>query len=423
MELKFDKKTLIKLLLCAIGIIAVYWILHDGERVQTVVGGLMGILTPFIIGSVLAFILNVPMRAFENGLFKKIKQEKLRRIVALIATLICLSAVVTIVMMLLIPQLRTTANDLGTSLPSRIMLWVNKGIALLDRHPTVQQWLIENVKLESFNWSSLVERLLNWLVNSISVLVPQAVNVIGVFVSALFNAFISVAFAIYALFEKENLARQGRKILYAVLPEKAADYIVKVLRLTNSTFSNFLSGQCVEVCILGSLFALTMWIFNLGREYIALISVLVAVTAFIPVVGAWTGCVVGAFLIMVSSSAVDALWFVVLSIVVQQFENNFIYPRVVGTSVGLSGMWVLVAIAIGGKISGVVGMFLMIPLTSVIYVLIREAVAGRLGKLEVSPEKLEAQPPELRSHFKEKRQRKKILRYHKKQAKKENKEN
>ena len=217
------------------------------------------------------------------------------------------------------------------------------------------------------------------------------------------------------------MARQGRKILYAVLPEKAADYIVKVLRLTNSTFSNFLSGQCVEVCILGSLFALTMWIFNLGREYIALISVLVAVTAFIPVVGAWTGCVVGAFLIMVSSSAVDALWFVVLSIVVQQCENNFIYPRVVGTSVGLSGMWVLVAIAIGGKISGVVGMFLMIPLTSVIYVLIREAVSSRLGKLEVSPEKLEAQPPELRSHFKEKRQRKKIIRHHKKEAKKENK--
>ena len=126
-------------------------------------------------------------------------------------------------------------------------------------------------------------------------------------------------------------------------------------------------------------------------------------------------------MIMVSSSAADALWFVVLSIVVQQVENNFIYPRVVGTSVGLSGMWVLIAIAIGGKISGVVGMFLMIPLTSVIYVLLREAVGGRLGKLEISSEKLEAQPPELRSHFKEKRQRKKIIRYHKKQAKKENK--
>lgn len=419
MELKFDKKTLYRLLWCALGIIAVYWVLHDGERVQFILNGIMSILTPFIVGAVLAFILNVPLRAFENGLFKKIKQDKLRRCAALIATLICLAIVVTIVVLLLFPQLRTTFNQLGTSLPNQIMAKVNQVIDLLDRHPTVQHWLIENVKLESFNWSSMVERLLNWLASSISVLVPQAVNVIGVLISALFNAFISIAFAIYALFQKETLARQGRKVIYAILPEKGADYVVKVLRLTNSTFSNFLSGQCVEVCILGSLFAITMAIFNLGREYIVLISVLVAVTAFIPVVGAWTGCIVGGFLIMVSSSFVDALWFVVLSIVVQQVENNFIYPRVVGTSIGLSGMWVLVAVAIGGQIGGVVGMFLMIPVTSVIYVLIREAVQNRLGKIEVPTEKLEPQPPELQSRYKEKRERKKTIRLHKKLAKKD----
>ena len=150
--------------------------------------------------------------------------------------------------------------------------------------------------------------------------------------------------------------------------------------------------------------------------YIPLISVLVAVTAFIPVVGAWTGCVVGGFLIMVSSSFVDALWFVVLSIVVQQVENNFIYPRVVGTSIGLSGMWVLVAVAIGGRIGGVAGMFLMIPVTSVIYVLIREAVYNRLNNMDIPAEKLEAQPPELRSHFKEKRAHKKAIRLNKKQS-------
>jgi len=124
---------------------------------------------------------------------------------------------------------------------------------------------------------------------------------------------------------------------------------------------------------------------------------------------------------MVSSSFIDALWFVVLSIVVQQVENNFIYPRVVGTSIGLSGMWVLVAVAIGGQIGGVVGMFLMIPVTSVVYVLIREAVQNRLGKIEVSADKLEPQPPELRSHIREKRAHKKLLRLHKKQSKDTNK--
>lgn len=420
MELKIDKKTLRRLLLCAIGIIAVYWVLHDGERVQIILNGIMSILTPFVVGAVLAFILNVPMRAFE-GLLKGIKSDKLRRVVALVLTLICFAIIVTVVLLLLIPQLRVTITNLGTSLPNQVMAWVNQVIDLLDRHPTVQNWLINNIKLESFDWSSLVNKGLNLLGDSISVLVPQAVNVIGGIVKALFNGFISVAFAIYALFQKETLARQGRKVVYSILPEKTADYIVKVLRLTNSTFSNFLSGQCVEVCILGSLFAVTMAIFNLGREYIALISVLVAVTAFIPVVGAWTGCIVGGFLIMVSSSFTDALWFVVLSIVVQQVENNFIYPRVVGTSIGLSGMWVLVAVAIGGQIGGVVGMFLMIPVTSVIYVLIREAVQNRLGNIEVAADKLEPQPPELRSHIKEKRAHKRMLRLHKKQSKETNK--
>ncbi len=416
MELKFDKKTLHRLLLCALGVIAVYWILHDGERVKVILDTVMGILTPFIIGAVLAFILNVPMRAFE-GLYKGIKNDKLRRCAALLSTLLCLVIVLTVVLVLLVPQLRVTLTELGTSLPNQVMNWVNRIIDLLDTHPTLQTWLAENIKLESFDWSSLMEKGLNLLGNSISVLVPQAVNVIGAIFSTLFNAFIAIAFSIYALFQKETLARQGRKILYAIASEKHADYIVKVLRLTNSTFSNFLSGQCVEVCILGTLFAITMAIFNLGTQYIALISVLVAVTAFIPVVGAWAGCIVGGFLIMVSSSFVDALWFVVLSIVVQQVENNFIYPRVVGTSIGLSGMWVLVAVAIGGEIGGVAGMFLMIPVTSVIYVLIREAVHNRLGEREICDDKLQPQPPELRSHIREKRAHKKAIRLHKKNSK------
>jgi len=224
MELKFDKKTLRRLLLCALGIIAVYWVLHDGERVKTILSGVMSILTPFIVGSVLAFILNVPMRAFE-GILKGIKNDKLRRVVALILTLICFAIIVTVVLLLLIPQLRVTITHLGTSLPNQVMTWVNHLIDLLDRHPTVQNWLINNIKLESFNWSSLVDKGLNLLGNSISVLVPQAVNVIGGIVKALFNGFISIAFAIYALFQKETLARQGRKVIYSILPENTADYI------------------------------------------------------------------------------------------------------------------------------------------------------------------------------------------------------
>ena len=204
-------------------------------------------------------------------------------------------------------------------------------------------------------------------------------------------------------FQKETLARQGRKLLYAFLPERISDQVVRVLRLTNATFSNFLSGQCVEVCILGSMFAVSMAIFRM--PYIPLVSVLVAVTAFIPLVGAWVGCIVGAFLIMVSNP-LQAVWFVVMFLVIQQVENNVVYPRVVGTSIGLSGMWVLVAVALGGEFMGVAGMFLMIPLVSVLYTLLSEWINHRLAGSEVVAEKLAAQPPELRSRFKEKRERK-----------------
>jgi predicted PurR-regulated permease PerM len=222
---------------------------------------------------------------------------------------------------------------------------------------------------------------------------------------AVVNFVIAIVFALYSLFQKEVLARQGRRLLYAFVPEKAADYVVRVLRLTNSTFSNFLSGQCVEVCILGSLFAITMAIFKM--PYIPLISVLIAVTAFIPIVGAWVGCIVGAFLIFVAEPS-QAFWFVIMFVILQQVENNLIYPKVVGTSIGLSGMWVLVAVGIGGQLMGVAGMFLMIPIVSVFYTLLQEQTNRRLSLREIDPEKLSVQPPELSSKLKEKLKRRKI---------------
>jgi predicted PurR-regulated permease PerM len=194
---------------------------------------------------------------------------------------------------------------------------------------------------------------------------------------------------VYALFQKELLAKQGKKLLYAFFPEKFSDGVVRVLRLSNSVFSNFISGQCIEVCILGCMFAVSMAIF--GMPYIALISVLIAVTAFIPVVGAWIGCIVGAFLILLTDPLM-AVWFVIMFLILQQIENNMIYPKVVGTSIGLNGMWVLVAIGIGDALMGVGGMVLMIPVVSVLYTLLAEATAQRLALRNVPQEKLENLP-------------------------------
>ncbi len=411
MEIKFEKKTLRNIGFVAIALIVIYWLLNQPARVKDILGTVENILMPFITGSVLAFILNVPMRAFEK-LFKGIKKPTLRRSVAVVLTLICLALVLAIVFMLLIPELSETIQLVIPSL-QEAAIQAEKLIAeLLETYPQINDWL------NSATGGQTLSGLLSSLLSNLETIVPNlftgALATIGDIIAGLISAFVAVAFAIYALFQKETLARQGRKVLYATLKERIADRIVHILRISNSTFSNFLSGQCIEVCILGSMFAITMAIFNM--PYIPLISVLVAVTAFIPIVGAWTGCIVGAFLILMVNP-VQAFWFIIMFLVLQQIENNLIYPRVVGTSIGLPGMWVLVAVALGGELMGVFGMFLMIPVVSVMHTLFREFVNWKLSKKDIPEEKLTPQPPDLRSKIKENIQKKKQKRAEKKQKK------
>ena len=182
-------------------------------------------------------------------------------------------------------------------------------------------------------------------------------------------------FAIYILLRKETLAVQFKKMTYAFLPERVADEMIRILTMAEKTFSNFMAGQCVEAMILGSLFFAAMLLFRL--PYALMISVLIAFTALIPVFGAFVGCFIGAFLILVTSP-MKAVEFVVLFCILQQLENNLIYPRVVGTSVGLPAMWVMMAVTVGGSTTGVVGMLVSVPLASVLYSLLREKVYRNL---------------------------------------------
>ena len=404
--LELNKKTLSRIFWGVCGCIVLYWFLHDTDRVKSITGTLSNVFSPFILGGVLAFILNVPMRFLENTPFKKVKNPVLRRSLAVVMTFIFLLLVVALVIWLLVPQLIDTINALIPALvdfATRVEDSVEK---LLSENPAALEWLNQNTDFEAINWSSLVKDALSGFGNVASSVLGGAVTALGGLFSGAFNAVIGLVFCIYCLFQKETLARQGRKLLYAYFKEGFADKVIRVFRLTNSTFSNFLSGQCIEVCILGSLFAICMAIFRM--PFIPLISVVIAVTAFIPIVGAWTGCILGAFLIFVQDPML-AVWFVVMFLVIQQVENNMIYPRVVGTSVGLSGMWVLVAVSVGGDLMGVVGMFLMIPVASVLYTLLREVVNVKLAKSEVDPEKLIPQPPELKSKLKVKREKRKLL--------------
>lgn len=398
--LEINKKTLRRIFLGVCGIMILYWLLYETDRVKSFFGMISDIAAPFVIGSVLAFILNVPMRAIESSILKKITKPKLKRALAVALTLFALLLVIAAVFWLLIPQIIKTVNSLIPNLSVFLSNAQKNAMAFLSDNPQLMDWLKTNTDFSTVSWASMAEKALSMFGNSVSTIVAGAVTAIGGVFSAVFNIMIAVVFSIYCLSQKETLARQSRKLLYAFTKEKTADSVVRFMRLTNSTFSNFLSGQCVEVCILGMLFAVTMTIF--GMPYVPLISVVIAFTAFIPIIGAWTGCIVGAFLIFVQDPML-ALLFIVMFCALQFIENNLIYPRVVGTSVGLSGMWVLVAVAIGGELIGVVGMFLMIPVVSVLYTLVKEATNKKLENSMIDPQKLQPQPPELMSKFKEKR--------------------
>ncbi|EJW98007.1 permease, partial [gut metagenome] len=227
----------------------------------------------------------------------------------------------------------------------------------------------------NLDWQHLIETVFEWAKRGGIALVGGAANAATGIVSGMFDFFIGMIFALYILSQKETLQRQGKMLLYAYLPERRASQIISILRLTFKTFSNFLSGQCLEACILGGMFAVSMIIFRM--PFVALISVLVAVTALVPVFGAFIGCFVGAFLILVQNP-MQAVWFVVMFLVLQQLEGNLIYPRVVGNSVGLPSIWVLLAVTLGGSTLGVLGMLITIPLFSVIYALLRGATHTRL---------------------------------------------
>ena len=394
--MELNKKAIRTIFFGVAGCILLYWILHETERVTAAYRVIANVLSPFAIGAVLAFILNVPMRSIER-ILGGIKHPTFRRVIALLLTVLLVGLVFTVVFSLLIPQVVTTAETVAARLPVFFGNVESKILVFLEENPEVQEWVIANTDFENLDLVSLAQNLFSMLGDSVETIMQGAVSAIGSIFDIVFDLFISIVFSVYCLFQKETLARQGRKLLYSLAQERFADSVVRVMRLTNSTFSNFLSGQCLEVCILGSMFAISMAIFRM--PYIPLVSVLVAVTAFIPVVGAFIGCIVGALLILVDNP-LQAVTFVGMFLVLQQIENNLIYPRVVGTSIGLPGMWVLFAVAVGGEFMGVAGMFLMIPLSSVLYTLLRERTNKRLDTLNIDDDKLKEQPPELRSRLK-----------------------
>ena len=333
---------------------------------------------PFLWGGVLAFVLHVPLRAIEQRLPRRWK--RCRRGAALVLTLLSVLALLAWAVGLLLPQLARTAVSLAERLPAA---WDTLCLHLLRLRA---RWPLLHGLLGSWqppDWSRLLPRLGGPELVSSTVTAAQGL------VSGAVHFFIGLAFALYLLAEKEHLAAQGRMLLYAFLPVQRADSLLEVAALAEKTFSGFLSGQCLEACILGGMFAAGMLLFRM--PYVALVSILIAATALLPVFGTLAGCVLGTLLIAVERPG-QALWFVVLFVCIQQLEGSLVYPRVVGSSVGLSPIWVLGAVTLGGSLFGVPGILGMIPLCAVLYALLRRAVYRRLRLRGVPEEKYRPAP-------------------------------
>ena len=350
-----------------------------GERIGKILGYALSILKPFVIGGAAAFVLNLPMKVIEKKVlfFLKGKGEKFRRPLSILLSLLFVALLVSILFVTVVPELVNAAKGILDGIPS----FLEKTSLFLDK--TLSPFLKENSSLLDTleaEWKTISSNLMSLLKSGLTAILSSSISAAGVLAGGVTNAIVALIFAVYILGDKEGLARQLRKLRRAFLREDIDQKVDHVLSVMNRSFSSFITGQCLEAVILGTIFIIVLSV--LRMPYAVMIGTVVMFSALLPIVGAFMACFFGFFLILISASFQKALLFVVVFLVVQQLENNLIYPKVVGASVGLPAIWVFVAVTLGGSLFGVVGMLFFIPLVSTLYSLLKESVSRRIEAKE-----------------------------------------
>lgn len=376
-----DKKLFRSYLLLITFAVALVLVLTKIDLLMSGVGVTIVLLKPFFIGFAIAFVLNIPYTAILDSLNRIDKSNKLGKVknpIAIIgAYLLCLGIIVG-VFAIIIPELTRSINSLISNSDNYVAN-IQNFFAWLSQFDF--SWL------EQLDFNQIVVSLkaeltafLNKSINALSTVFPQIYSMTASVISVVVNLFIAVVVSVYLLIGKESLCRQVKKVTYAFLPRSWADECVDIARLSSQCFSNFVTGQLIEACILGLLCFVGMSIFRF--EYAFLISMMVGVSAIIPVVGAFIGTVPGVLLLLFVEP-MKAIWFIVFIVVLQQIEGNLIYPKVVGESVGLPALWVLMGIVVGGGVGGVLGMLLGVPVFTVLYKLLSQITHDKLKKKKI----------------------------------------
>lgn len=347
----------------------VLWAVFNYKIFIDFISFVIKLLLPLIVGIAIAFIINVPMKQIERKVFNidKRKHKKMIRVISLVLSIVIIFGVIGLILFLVIPELISAVNMIGKTLPKDFS-WIN-GVSnkLSNLYPSLEQYIKE------IDTKSIIETS----INSAGSFVTVIIGFLSSLISRIIIFFIGFILSIYILLDKENLARQCNKLMTAFVSDDVRNNVIKVVKLSNTTFTNFITGQCLDAILIATLLFIIMSLLHI--PYALIIAVLFAVTALIPYIGAFIALAVGVLLIAVTNP-IMSLWYVIIFFALQQLDENFTYPKIVGKSVGLPALWALLAALIGGSVFGFIGVIISIPLSSIIYALFREYVNEKIEK-------------------------------------------
>lgn len=382
--LELNKKNIKRVLLLIACAILLYWGLNNLSVLGGLLSSILSLFSPLLIGVGIAYVMNLLLMAIERLWVKALKKApelwrvKLKRPICLTLAFLLFLGIIFAIIFILIPRLEEAGTNLVANVPgyiTQIQGWWDSLMAFAADHGITLPELSMNVE----DATKFITKLLTSNGDNV---VNTTINITTSILGALVNVLLALVFSVYMLAQKEKLLAQSKRLLLAALPQKAGERTMHILKLTNGAFSSFVTGQVTEAFILGTLCCLGMLILRL--PYALPVSVIISFTSLIPIFGAWIGAATGAFLI-VFVSPVKALTFLIFLLILQQVEGNLIYPKVVGKSVGLPGLWVLAAVTIGGGAFGVLGMLLGVPVCSVIYALVQDYLRAQPAQQPPAP--------------------------------------
>lgn len=390
--MKLDRKNVRIILLIITFAVVLYTAAQNLAAIYGAVATVWNVFGVVITGLAMAFVLNVPLKLFENRVFYGMSEDrrpyvrKMRRPVSLVCALVVTLGVIVILIAVIMPQLTATVAEVASQLPD----YINSVVQWLRDFLSGFGITVDALEDFSVDWEQVFSDLTTYLkegsanvlesaASAGSSVVSTVTDVGGSVISTVMNTFLGLIVAVYVLAQKERIGHFMKRCIDAFLPHRASSAISRIASMASETFSNFVAGQFTDSCILGVLCYICMRIFRF--PYPEVISVVIGVTSLVPMVGSFIGEVIGALLILIVSP-IKALLFIVMVLAIQQVDGAFIYPRIVGKSVGLPGVAVFCAVIVGGNVAGVLGSLLGVPVCALLYALLREAVDARQNRRE-----------------------------------------